>query len=76
MAVVVNLDPMLKQRNMGLTELSDRAGISLANLSLLKSGRARALRFSTLDALCRILECQPGDLLSFEEDGPGILSEQ
>ena len=66
MAIRVQLDQMLVQRRMSLTELADRVGVTVANLSILKTGKARAVRFSTLDALCRELECQPGDLLSFE----------
>ena len=66
MPVRVNLDRVLLERRMSLTELSDRVGVTIANLSFLKTGKARAVRFSTLDALCRELECQPGDLLSFE----------
>ncbi|AAK22137.1 transcriptional regulator, Cro/CI family [Caulobacter vibrioides CB15] len=62
----MNLDRVLLERRMSLTELSDRVGVTIANLSILKTGKARAVRFSTLDALCRELECQPGDLLSFE----------
>jgi putative transcriptional regulator len=69
MAIVVNLDVMLARRKMSLTELSARVGITLANLSILKTGKARAIRFSTLEALCRELDCQPGDLLAWEEDG-------
>jgi putative transcriptional regulator len=65
MAILVTLDDMLHQRRMTLTELSERIGITLANLSILKTGKARAIRFSTLEAICRALECQPGDLLSF-----------
>lgn len=63
MAIKVNLDMVLVRRGMSLTELSNAVGITLANLSILKTGKARAIRFSTLDALCRVLECQPGDLL-------------
>ncbi len=63
MAIRVNLDRILVQRRMSLTELADRVGVTIANLSILKTGKARAIRFSTLDALCRELECQPGDLL-------------
>ena len=63
MAILVKLDERLWERRMTLTELSERVGISLANLSILKTGKARAIRFSTLDAICRALECQPGDLL-------------
>ncbi|MBO9545313.1 helix-turn-helix transcriptional regulator [Caulobacter sp.] len=66
MPVRVNLDRVLLERRMSLTELSDRVGVTIANLSILKTGKARAVRFSTLDALCRELECQPGDLLTFE----------
>ncbi len=74
MAILVNLDVMMARRKMGLTELSDKVGISLANLSILKNNRAKAVRFSTLDAICRALDCQPGDILEFvpgkEPDGP------
>jgi putative transcriptional regulator len=66
MPVRVNLDRVLLDRRMSLTELSDRVGVTIANLSILKTGKARAVRFSTLDALCRELQCQPGDLLTFE----------
>lgn len=65
MPIVVNLDVMMAKRKIGLTELADRVGITPANLSILKNGRARAVRFSTLEAVCRILECQPGDLLEY-----------
>ncbi len=64
----VNLDMMLLKRKMTLTELSDEVGITLANLSILKTGKARAIRFSTLVALCGALNCEPGDLLQIEED--------
>ena len=63
MPIVVNLDVVLAQRKMRLTELSERVGITLANLSNLKTGKARAIRFSTLEAICDVLECQPGDIL-------------
>ena len=66
MAILVKLDERLWERRMTLTELSERVGISLANLSILKTGKARAIRFSTLDAICRVLECQPGDLLAHD----------
>lgn len=66
MAIVVKLDDLLHDRRMTLTELADRVGMTLANLSILKTGKARAIRFSTLDAICAALECQPGDLLGFE----------
>jgi putative transcriptional regulator len=74
MAIRVQLDKMLSQRRMSLTELADRVGVTLANLSILKTGKARAIRFSTLDALCRELDCQPGDLLAYEP-GPGDVFE-
>jgi putative transcriptional regulator len=69
MPITVTLDAMLAQRRMSLTQLSDAVGITLANLSILKTGKAKAIRFSTLDAICRVLECQPGDILTFETDG-------
>jgi len=65
--IVVHLDRVLGERGMTLTELSSRVGVTLVNLSVLKNNRARAIRFSTLDALCRELDCQPGDLLSYTE---------
>lgn len=68
MAVVVSLDEMLHLRRMTLTELSDAVDITLANLSILKTGKARAIRFSTLEAICRVLACQPGDLLTVVAD--------
>jgi len=70
MPIRVNLDRILVQRRMSLTELADRVGVTIANLSILKTGKARAIRFSTLDALCRELECQPGDLLRHEPGPP------
>ena len=76
MAILVKLDERLWERRMTLTELSERVGISLANLSILKTGKARAVRFSTLEAICRTLDCQPGDLLAFDSiaDDPEELS--
>ena len=70
MAIIVNLDVMLAKRKMSLTELSERVGITMSNLSILKKGKAKAVRFSTLEAICKVLECQPGDILEFrlEED--------
>ena len=65
MAIIVKLDDMLYARRMTLTELSEKIDITLANLSILKTGKARAIRFSTLDAICEALQCQPGDLLEF-----------
>ncbi len=66
MAIRVTLDRLLLDRRMSLTELSEKVGVTLANLSILKTGKAKAIRFSTLNALCRVLECQPGEILSFE----------
>ena len=66
MAIAVKLDDLLHDRRMTLTELAERIDITLANLSILKTGKARAIRFSTLEAICAALECQPGDLLAFE----------
>ena len=65
MPIVVNLDVMLERRKMSLTELSEKIGITIANMSILKSGKAKAIRFSTLEEICIILECQPGDLLEY-----------
>ena len=70
MPIRVRLDRILLERRMSLTELADRVGVTIANLSILKTGKARAIRFSTLDALCRELDCQPGDLLSFDAGPP------
>ena len=64
----VDLDVMLARRKMSLTELSERVGITMANLSILKNGRAKAVRFETLEAICRALNCQPGDILVYEEE--------
>lgn len=69
MPIRVNLDRVLQEQNMTLSQLSERVGITLANLSILKTGKARAVRFSTLDAICRELGCQPGDVLEWV-DGP------
>ncbi|HEU5181041.1 MAG TPA: helix-turn-helix transcriptional regulator [Candidatus Polarisedimenticolia bacterium] len=66
MAIAVKLDDLLHDRRMTLTELADRVGMTLANLSILKTGKARAIRFTTLDAICEALSCQPGDILRFE----------
>ena len=67
MPIVVDIDVMLARRKMSVTELAERVGITMANLSILKNGKARAIRFSTLEAVCRELRCQPGDLLSYDE---------
>lgn len=69
MPVLVDLDTQLQRRRMSLTELSQMVGITIANLSILKTGKARAIRFSTLEAICAALDCQPGDLLRFVGDG-------
>lgn len=63
--MVVNIDVMLAKRKMSLTELAERVGVTMANLSILKTGKARAVRFSTLEAICRALDCQPGDILEY-----------
>jgi putative transcriptional regulator len=68
MAIVVKLDDVLHARRMTLTELADRVGITIVNLSILKTGKARAIRFSTLESICDVLACQPGDLLEFQPD--------
>ena len=68
MAIIVNLDMMMAKRKMSLTELSERVDITPANLSILKTGKAKAIRFSTLEAICNELNCQPGDILEFKED--------
>ena len=68
MAIIVNLDVMMAKRKMSLNELSERVGLTLANLSILKTGKAQAVRFSTLEAICKVLDCQPGDILEYRED--------
>lgn len=65
MPIIVNLDVMLAKRKMSLTELSEKVGITMSNLSILKKGKAKAIRFSTLNNICEVLECQPGDILEF-----------
>ncbi|MBK75724.1 MAG: transcriptional regulator [Henriciella sp.] len=75
MAIRVTLDRVLLERRMSLTELSDRVGVTLANLSILKTGKAKAVRFSTLEALCRELGCQPGDILIFDDEEDGAAAE-
>ena len=66
--IIVNLDVMMARRKMSLNELSERVGITIANLSILKTGKAKAIRFSTLDTICRVLDCSPGDILEFRPD--------
>ena len=68
MSIEVNLDVMLAKRKMSMTELSEKVGITMANLSILKTGKAKAIRFSTLEAICEALECQPGDILSYSKE--------
>lgn len=68
MAIIVNLDVMLAKRKMPLTELSQKVGITMSNLSILKSNKAKAIRFSTLDRICNVLDCQPSDILEYRED--------
>jgi putative transcriptional regulator len=67
MAIIINLDVMLAKRKMSLTELTEKVGITMANLSILKTGKAKAIRFSTLEAICKVLECQPGDILEYQD---------
>ena len=71
MAIIVNLDVMMAKRKISSGELAEKIGITPANLSILKTGKAKAVRFSTLNEICRILNCQPGDILAFEEDSHG-----
>ncbi|PFT99580.1 helix-turn-helix domain-containing protein [Bacillus thuringiensis] len=66
MAIIINIDVMLAKRKMSVTELSKKVGITMANLSILKNGKAKAVRFSTLEAICKALECQPGDILEYQ----------
>jgi len=67
MAIIINIDVMLARRKMSVTELAEKVGITMANISVLKNGKAKAIRFSTLEAICKALECQPGDVLEFRE---------
>lgn len=67
MAIVINLDVMMAKRKMSLNELSEKVDITLANLSILKTGKAKAIRFSTLEAICNVLDCQPGDIIEFQK---------
>lgn len=68
MGIIVNIDVMLAKRKMSVTELTEKVGITMANLSILKNGKAKAIRFSTLEAICKALDCQPGDILEYSED--------
>ncbi|MDX9948121.1 MAG: helix-turn-helix transcriptional regulator [Bacteroidales bacterium] len=67
MPIIVNLDVMMSKRKMSLNELSDKVGLNLSNLSILKTGKAKAIRFTTLEAICEVLECQPGDILEYRK---------
>ena len=67
MAIIINMDVMLAKRKMSLTELSEKVGITMANLSILKTGKAQAIRFSTLESICEALDCQPGDILEYKK---------
>ena len=71
MPIIVNLDVMMAKRKMSLNELSEKVDLTLANLSILKTGKAKAVRFSTLEAICKVLNCQPGDILEFSENEQG-----
>ncbi|MCZ8520809.1 MULTISPECIES: helix-turn-helix domain-containing protein [Paenibacillus] len=68
MAIIINIDVMLAKRKMSVTELTQKVGITMANLSILKNGKAKAIRFSTLDAICKALDCQPGDILEYRSE--------
>ncbi|MBM6998199.1 helix-turn-helix transcriptional regulator [Paenibacillus sp. DXFW5] len=68
MGVIINIDVMLAKRKMSVTELSEKVGITMANLSILKNGKAKAIRFSTLEAICKALDCQPGDIMEYRND--------
>ena len=68
MAIIINIDVMLAKRKMSVTELTEKVGITMANLSILKNGKAKAVRFSTLEAICRALDCQPGDIMEYKSD--------
>lgn len=75
MAIVVNLDVVMAKRKMSLNELSAKVGLTLSNLSILKTGKAKAIRFSTLDAICKALDCQPGDILEYVADDTKVTTE-
>ncbi len=68
MSIIINIDVMLAKRKMSVTELSEKVGITMANLSILKNGKAKAVRFSTLEGICKALDCQPGDILEYQPD--------
>ena len=70
MSIIINIDVMLAKRKMSVTELSERVGITMANISVLKNGKAKAVKISTLNSICKALDCQPGDILEYQEDEP------
>jgi len=70
MSIIINLDVMLAKRKMSVTELSEKVGLTMANISILKNGKAKAIRFSTLDKICEVLNCQPGDILEYQDTSP------
>ena len=72
MAIIINLDVMMARRKMSLNELSQRVGLTTVNLSILKTGKAKGVRFDTLESICRVLDCQPGDILEYRENSPEI----
>ncbi len=73
MAIIINVDVMRARRKMSVTELTRRVGITMANLSIIKNGKAKAIRLSTLDAICAALDCQSGDILEYKNDNPGLV---
>lgn len=73
MAIVLKLDDVMRKRGMSLGDLAEQVGITNVNMSRIKTGKVKAIRFSTLDAICRVLECEPGDVIKYEEDGDGQL---
>jgi putative transcriptional regulator len=75
MSIIINIDVMLAKRKMSVTELTEKVGITMANLSILKNGKAKAVRLSTLDAICKALNCQPGDILEYQDDKPIVVPE-
>lgn len=76
MAIIINIDVMLAKRKMSVTELTEKVGITMANLSILKNGKAKAIRFSTLEAICKALDCQPGDVLEYKEDSEEVYEDK
>ena len=74
MAIIINIDVMLAKRKMSVTELAEKVGITMANISVLKNGKAKAIRLSTLEAICKALQCQPGDILEYSPDLPRVSS--